>query len=84
MLLLTSTHIFKVEGSTDIHMVDNRGNHFISTTGINGTFKCVNPTAKSGGDIGDTYPKGDIIDLRIKPIGSVPFEINDKGEFVRL
>ena len=40
--------IFKTKNGDD-HKIDTRGNHF-----ING--KCANPTEKSGGNIGDTYP----------------------------
>ncbi len=31
------------------HHIDRAGNHFINN-------KCVNPTVKSGGEIGDTHP----------------------------
>lgn len=62
--------IFKVgKTGTDIHMIDNGGNHFISKDGLNGTFRCVNPTKESGGDIGDTYVNiTDRVCLKIKAI----------------
>jgi hypothetical protein len=61
--------IFKVKGSNDIHMIDTRNNHFISTDGLDGTFKCVNPTGKSGLNIGDTHPPvEDRICMKIKAV----------------
>jgi len=92
--------LFKVKGSNDIHMIDDRGNHFISKH-IKGVFKCVNPKVDeqklelsngqkladftTGDAIGSTYPPvKDRISIKIKPIGSVPFRIDSKGRFIRL
>ena len=73
-------NIFKVKGSNDTHIIDNGGNHFIND-------KCVNPTVKSGGQIGDTYPDpADCVCLKIRVAGTPAhtFKIDEDGKFVRL
>jgi hypothetical protein len=61
----------------DIHLVDDGGNHFVNN-------KCVNPTKKSGGNIGDTIPAKDKQLPWIKVTGSVPYRVDNEGNFIRL
>ena len=65
--------IFKTKKTgKKIHMVDDRGNHFIGDD-LNGPMKCVNPLSFESGVIGSTIPKKeDRIPIKI--------EITKRGE----
>jgi len=52
------TFFTTTNGSRQHHMIDDRGNHFVTVTLEDGrkVQQCVNPL-KDEGNIGDTYPK---------------------------